>query len=234
MAVGHFMKISKIFYSLQGEGKLIGMPSTFVRAAGCNLRCTWCDTPYTSWEPVGDALTVDEILARVRTYPARHVVVTGGEPMAAPDIGALSHRLRGAGYHVTMETAGTVWSDITCDLASISPKLSNSTPRQREGGKWADAHEGQRINIDVIRRLMALGDYQLKFVVQEPADIEEIGALLARIGEHDPASVMLMPQGTTARELAGRAQWLVPLCKEGGFRYCPRLHIDLFGNTRGT
>ena len=228
------MRISEIFCSLQGEGKLVGMPSTFVRSSGCNLRCSWCDTPYASWEPEGDVLTVDEVLGRVRACPARHVVVTGGEPMIAPDVGDLTCRLRDAGYHVTMETAGTVWSDIACDLASISPKLANSTPWRREAGRWAESHEALRVNIDVIRKLMALCEYQLKFVVQEAADVDEIDGLLARIGDHDSSSVLLMPQGTTVQELADCARWLVPLCGQRGFRYCPRLHIELFGHTRGT
>src|SRR5258707_13951653 len=81
------VKISEIFYSVQGEGSLVGVPSVFVRTSGCNLRCVWCDTPYTSWRPEGDELSLDEILARVDASPqARHVVVTGGEPLIAPEI----------------------------------------------------------------------------------------------------------------------------------------------------
>ena len=71
------MRIAEIFYSLQGEGSLIGMPSVFVRASGCNLRCVWCDTPYTSWRPQGEDQSIAQILEAARAYPARHVVVTG-------------------------------------------------------------------------------------------------------------------------------------------------------------
>ena len=135
------MKISDIFCSIQGEGKLIGVPSVFVRTSGCNLRCTWCDTPYASWDPEGDSLSINEILDRVSAYAARYVVLTGGEPMIAPGIEELCRRLKESGYHVTIETAATVWKDVVCDLASISPKLGNSTPVSRDEGRWADSHE---------------------------------------------------------------------------------------------
>ena len=122
------MKIAEIFYSVQGEGGLVGVPSVFVRTSGCNLRCSWCDTPYTSWEPEGEERSIEEILASAAAFPARHVVVTGGEPMIAPGIVPLTEGLRARGLHVTIETAGTVFAPVACDLMSISPKLSNSTP----------------------------------------------------------------------------------------------------------
>jgi len=146
----------------------------------------------------------------------------------------LTARLKGSGYHVTIETAATVWQDVSCDLASISPKLSNSAPWDRAGGRWAKTHESLRINYEVIRKLMALDDYQLKFVVQDPADLAEIDEVLSQIGDYESSAVQLMPEGTTAEALAGRKAWVVEVCKRRGFRYCPRLHIELFGNTRGT
>src|SRR6185312_10631097 len=148
------MKISELFYSIQGEGKLAGVPSVFVRASGCNLRCTWCDTPYASWQPEGSDRTVGEIVRQVSQYPARHVVLTGGEPMIMPDIAELCAALKGKGYHVTIETAATVYEPVQLDLASLSPKLSNSTPHQREGGRFAQAHEKQRLNIPVIQQFI--------------------------------------------------------------------------------
>src|SRR5262249_44631393 len=122
------LKIAELFYSIQGEGGLAGVPSVFVRTSGCNLRCAWWDTPYRSWRPEGSEGTVDRIFEEVRSHPARHVVVTGGEPMIAPEIVALTQRLRDAGLHITIETAGTVFRPVACDLMSISPKLANSTP----------------------------------------------------------------------------------------------------------
>src|SRR3712207_3366955 len=121
------MKVSELFYSIQGEGKLAGVPSVFVRASGCNLRCAWCDTPYASWEPEGEDVPAEEIARRVAGYGARHVVLTGGEPMIMPDVAELCRRLKDAGHHLTIETAATVWKDVPLDLASLSPKLANST-----------------------------------------------------------------------------------------------------------
>jgi len=228
------MKISEIFHSIQGEGKLAGVPSVFIRTTGCNLRCTWCDSPYTSWEPVGDAMDIDQILDRLADFACTYVVLTGGEPMIAADVEELTRRLKDAGYHITIETAATVWKDVVYDLASLSPKLGNSTPWTRDDGRFADAHEDHRLNLDVIRRFMAHGDYQLKFVVDAPADIDEIDAVLARIGGFEPANVLLMPQGVTVEELNDRGPWIADLCKQRGFRFCPRLHIALYGNVRGT
>ena len=228
------VKINEIYFSIQGEGKLVGVPSIFIRTSGCNLRCTWCDTPYTSWNPEGETQTIDEILERTRTFAGRHIVLTGGEPMIASEVGELTRRLKREDYHVTIETAGTVWQEVSCDLASISPKLSNSTPVDRQDGRWADRHEAARINVDVIRRLMSLGDYQLKFVIDKASDLAEVDELLLQVGTCDPNNVLLMPQGITAKELAAKKRWLVELCKDRGFRYCPRLHIELFGATRGT
>jgi 7-carboxy-7-deazaguanine synthase len=80
------LKIAELFYSLQGEGALVGVPSVFIRTSGCNLRCSWCDTPYTSWQPEGNELSIEQILDEVKAHPARHVVVTGGEPMIMPEV----------------------------------------------------------------------------------------------------------------------------------------------------
>lgn len=241
------MLIAEIFHSIQGEGKLTGVPSVFVRTSGCNLRCAWCDTPYTSWHPEGEELIADDILARIARYPSRHVVLTGGEPLIAPGVEELTHRIRDAAYHLTIETAATIWKDVACDLASISPKLANSTPHGPDAAGWTDRHERTRIDLEVIRRFMAAPDYQLKFVVDSPADLAEIDELLGTLNRVDGpkdqgaaavlvdhASVMLMPQGTTCQELAAKARWIADICRDRGFRYCPRLHIELYGNTRGT
>ena len=228
------MKISEIFYSIQGEGKLTGTPSVFVRTSGCNLRCTWCDTPYTSWSAEGEEISNGEIVERILLYPANHVVLTGGEPLIAPGVEELTRAIRTAGKHLTIETAATVWKDVVCDLASLSPKLDNSTPVDREGGRFARAHDEQRINLETIRHCMKLGDYQLKFVVDRPEDMIEIDDLLRQIGDVLPQDVFMMPQGVTAAALQAKDPWLVRLCLDRGFRYSPRLHILLFGNKRGT
>ncbi|MCH7884328.1 MAG: 7-carboxy-7-deazaguanine synthase QueE [Planctomycetes bacterium] len=239
------MRIAEIFHSIQGEGKLAGVPSVFIRTSGCNLRCSWCDTPYTSWKPEGEEMEIDGILDAVRCADLEsaqhtgwkhvsHVVLTGGEPLIAPGVEELTHRIKDAGYHLTIETAATVWKEVVCDLASLSPKLSNSTPRDRDGGRWAESHDQHRINVDTLRRFMAMSEYQLKFVVDEAQDLEEIKALLVRIGKVDASNVLLMPQGVTQAELNERSPWVAELCKQEGFRFCPRLQIALYGNVRGT
>ena len=229
------MKLSELFYSIQGEGKLVGVPSVFVRASGCNLRCTWCDTPYASWDPEGEDVQVDAIVSRVLAFNARHVVVTGGEPMIMPDVRALCAALRRETLHVTIETAATVYEPVEIDLASLSPKLSNSTPVDRAGGRFAAMHDRQRINVDVIQKFIdAAPDFQLKFVASDERDIEEVHALLQRLHGWTPEDVLLMPEGTDQTALDGRALWLTDVCKQTGFRFCPRLHIAVFGNIRGT
>jgi 7-carboxy-7-deazaguanine synthase len=222
------LKIAELFYSIQGEGSLVGVPSVFVRTSGCNLRCRWCDTPYTSWRPEGTDWTIERILDEVKAYPARHVVVTGGEPMIAPEIVPLTERLRDAGRHITIETAGTVFEPVACDLMSISPKLANSTPE----GPFAAQHERLRIQEDVLRRLMTRYPYQLKFVMERPEDLDEVAALVEAVGA-ERERVILMPEGTDRERLAERSGWLAETCKQEGFRFSPRLHVDLWGNQRG-
>jgi 7-carboxy-7-deazaguanine synthase len=226
------MKIAEIFYSVQGEGTLVGVPSVFVRTTGCNLRCVWCDTPYTSWKPEGREMTEAEILAEVAAFPAHHVVVTGGEPMILYQVVPLTRGLRARGMHITVETAGTVFQPVACDLMSISPKLSNSTPHTREDGRWAQQHDRLRYQPEVLRRLMDSYEYQLKFVVSAPEDLAEIKAMLQDLGA-DRRKVVLMPEGTTAQAVQERGRWLAEIAKKELFRLSPRLHVDLWGDERG-
>ncbi|MCU0227333.1 MAG: 7-carboxy-7-deazaguanine synthase QueE [Bryobacterales bacterium] len=227
------MKIAEIFYSVQGEGGLVGVPSVFVRTSGCNLRCVWCDTPYTSWSPEGEEMDVGQIVRAVQAFPAAgHVVLTGGEPMIAQGIVELSQQLAARRYHVTIETAGTVWQPVACQLMSISPKLANSTPHARDGGRWAAQHDRLRIQVDVLRDLMAGYPHQLKFVVERQEDLPEIQALCAEL-QAAPGQVLLMPEGRDTATLRERAVWLAEVCKEHGYRLSPRLHVDLWGDRRG-
>jgi 7-carboxy-7-deazaguanine synthase len=222
------LKIAELFYSIQGEGSLVGVPSVFIRTSGCNLRCAWCDTPYASWQPEGADLTLDQIVDEVKAHPARHVVVTGGEPMIAPEIVPLTERLRGLGWHITIETAGTVVQPVACDLMSISPKLANSTPN----GRWAAQHDRLRIQPEVLLELMGRYPYQLKFVIERADDLDEVRALIGTLGA-DRSRVILMPEGTDRNRLRERAVWLTEICKQEGFRFSPRLHVELWGNRRG-
>jgi 7-carboxy-7-deazaguanine synthase len=228
------MRIAEIFRSVQGEGFLAGTPSVFVRASGCNLRCRFCDTPYASWQPEGEELSVERIVARVIELSEEHVVMTGGEPMLFGELVGLSAELRRRGRQITIETAGTQYLPVACDLMSVSPKLSNSIPSQAEQPGWAARHERRRHVPDVIRRLAAEYLCQFKFVVESIEDCREVEGYLTKFPQIDRGRVMLMPEGTDAAVLADRAQWLKPYCAENGLGYCPRRQIEWFGLRRAT
>jgi 7-carboxy-7-deazaguanine synthase len=228
------MHIAELFRSLQGEGLLTGTDSTFIRVSGCNLRCWFCDTPYASWYPEGQNLSLEEILAQVEAFDTSHVVITGGEPMIFRELVPLTAELRRQGRHITIETAGTATLPVACDLMSISPKLSNSTPRADHHPQWAARHERTRHAPEVIRHLTANYPYQLKFVVDVIEDCQEVEAYLREFPTIDRDRVLLMPQGIDLDELSKKAQWLEPYCAAHGLRYCPRRQIQWFGLMRGT
>jgi 7-carboxy-7-deazaguanine synthase len=202
-----------------------------VRASGCNLRCSWCDTPYASWKPQGENVPVEQIVRQVESYPANHVVLTGGEPMIMPEINELCIALRKIGRHITIETAATVFQPLPIDLASMSPKLSNSTPI---GSEFAAAHEQMRLNIPVVQQFIDESpDFQLKFVVSREQDLTEIQEILSQLNGWQKSDVLLMPEGVDATTLTSRSGWIAQACKASGFRFCSRLHIELYGNVRG-
>lgn len=231
------MKIAEIFTSIQGEGKLTGVPSVFIRTSGCNLRCAWCDTPYASWHPEGNDMSVADIVQHVHASNLQHVVLTGGEPMIQPQLPELIGKLKSHGHHITVETAGTLWQDIKMDLASISPKLANSMPPVNSAGNWAQLHDSRRLNISVLNQFASseqIIDRQWKFVVCQPPDIEEIEAILAQIQPLTAGDVILMPEGVNDAELKSKAEWITKVCQKKTFRFGTRLHIWLYGNRRGT
>ncbi|WP_224449617.1 7-carboxy-7-deazaguanine synthase QueE [Haloprofundus salilacus] len=236
---GDALPINELFLSLQGEGKLAGVPSVFVRTSGCNLRCWFCDSYHTSWEPTHAWMSLDEILAKIESFDADHVVLTGGEPLIHDASATLLHELADRGYHTTVETNGTIVPDAPADLASISPKLESSTPTP-EGdpmaeGEWADRHEERRIDLDALATLVDRFDFQLKFVVTGRDDMTEIEALVADLREatNVPVSdddVLLMPEGQTRDQLDGTRALVADLAVEYGYRYTPRIHVDLWND----
>ena len=242
------MLISEIYQSRQGEGILTGTPSVFVRTSGCNLRCGFCDTPFASWDPVGEQMSIPEVLAEVlaevdraaqanpklESSQAKHVVLTGGEPMLQREIDLLCKEIKSAGFHVTIETAGTIFHQLDCDLMSISPKLSNSDPQADRAGEWLAKHRSKRHQPDVVKRLIETYDHQLKFVVDTPEDMNEILEYLKLVAPRDRSRILLMPEGIAVDELIEKEKWLVPLCTEHQFTFCPRKHIEWYGNKRGT
>ncbi|HXH61479.1 MAG TPA: 7-carboxy-7-deazaguanine synthase QueE [Fimbriimonadaceae bacterium] len=229
------LRIAEIFKSVQGEGLWAGTPSVFVRVSGCNLRCAWCDTPYASWSPEGPVLPLEEIVERAREVreEAEHVVLTGGEPMMFGAIVPLASLLKKEGFTITVETAGTVWQSLPCDLMSVSPKLANSVPAN---SIWADRHNYLRHNAVVLSRLVHSYPYQLKFVVGDDPerDADEIADLLIDLPLVEPARVLLMPEGTDVETIRRRLPEIERVAKGRGWGVGPRLHIEMFGNVRGT
>jgi len=223
------MFVAETFVSLQGEGILVGTPAFFIRCAGCNLRCRWCDTPYASWLPEGRRRTIPELMREVHAADLRHVVVTGGEPLLQREIGALTYALRDDRRHLTVETAATVAPDFHCDLLSASPKIASSDPQGGRRGR----HRRLRRDREPLRVLLGrFPEFQLKFVIQDADDMPEVLAILDVLGGVPAERVLLMAEGRTAREVAARAPMVAALCLEHGFRYTPRLHLDLFGSGR--
>ena len=231
----------EIFASLQGEGPSAGMPVAFVRLSRCNLACTWCDTAYT-WHFEGDnrphrdgvifdrkanqvTLSPAETAARIAALGQNRLVITGGEPLL--QAGALAEMLAHLPDHtVEIETNGTVAPparlDIRVDQYNVSPKL---------------AHSGNPADLALLpERLDAWASEPrafLKFVVASPADVDEVLALHARY-RFRPERVFLMAEGTDSETLRARQAWLSDLCLKHGFRMSDRLHIHLYGDTRGT
>jgi 7-carboxy-7-deazaguanine synthase len=224
----------EIFRSVQGEGPSVGIPSVFVRLSRCNLRCTWCDTPYTwDWERFDrDAETValdpEQVAARVVEVagPVRNVVLTGGEPLVQPrPLAALAARLKKLGFRLEVETNGTLvpGHDLAgwIDQWNVSPKLS---------GAGMEAQE--REDPAALAWFAAQPQARWKLVVGSPAEADEALALIARYGvPRDRA--MLMPEGTDAATLAERGRWLAEVCAREGLRLGMRLHVHLWGAARG-
>ena len=230
------MRIAELYSSIQGEGQFAGTPSVFVRTTGCNLRCWFCDTPFTSWKPEGPHVAIDDLIRQVQAFEIKHVVLTGGEPLLQPDSVLLCEQLLTAGHFVTIETAGTVFRHTPASLMSISPKLENSSPSRSDSidaARWQARHEQSRSQPEVIARLIAASDYQFKFVVDAPSDLVEITAYLSAWPQVPGERVWLMPQARTREELAARSDWLEAEALRLGYRFSSRWQIAEFGNQRG-
>ena len=226
------MKYSEIFYSLQGEGQLIGVPSVFLRTSSCNLRCSWCDTPYTSWYPENKDISVSQVLKEITKYAVRHVVITGGEPcLHKKELMILCEKLSSQGHHITIETNATIFVPVKADLISISPKLANSIPKDDK--QWKVIHARERLKPDIIHSFLDKYTCQIKFVINDTQDIQEVQELAEQI-PIPKETIILMPQGIETNAIEERQQWLAEVCKETGYRYSPRLHLNIWGNQRGT
>jgi 7-carboxy-7-deazaguanine synthase len=248
--------------TFQGEGKLTGTSCLFIRTSTCNLRCAWkgldgngslCDTPYSSHNAENNHVEIDDIINTVieNTVPQyiNHVVISGGEPTMQSDaLLELLKRLKDLNYHITIETNATRFNDEFCkyvDLVSMSPKLSSSTPwveNLKNSGveykqKWAEKHEKDRININTIQNYvngskLHKNDFQLKFVIADEKDINEIEDILKQLNNVSPSDVCLMPEGVDVNTLNSRTGWVAEQALKRGWRFCPRLHIMMFGKNR--
>lgn len=223
--------ISEVFESIQGEGPWAGTQSLFLRTSGCNLRCWFCDTPHTSWQPEGEPQSLDQLSEKIAASTAPHVVLTGGEPMLPADIVPLSELCRQHGKVITIETAGTIDQPVACDLMAISPKLQNSNPFD---AVWGPRHERTRHQPEVIRALWSRYNAILKFVIDTPADVRDVLGYVAAFPQISADAVWLMPQARSQEQLTEKSGWVHAAAEEHGFRFSTRLHIELFGNQRGT
>lgn len=236
--------------TIQGEGKLNGIPSLFVRLAGCNLHCCWqtdrgnistCDTAYAAYAVKhSNPLSVETIynILRKNTENIRHIVLTGGEPfLQAEALQQLCGQLKKDRYHLTIETNATLFNEALAshiDLFSLSPKLKSSVPPP----PFKEKHEQVRLQPEVIQNFIDIAnrqrkDFQLKFVYAAEKDIEEIHTLLAQLKSWENEDILLMPLGGNPQELRLNMQKTMEYCIRNGWRYCDRLHITLFGAKHG-
>ena len=200
----------------------------------CNLACAHCCVPI-EWKDRLEIPAATRFLESAHEAGIRILGFTGGEPLIQPDVQELCAAIVADGWHLTIETAGTVFRPVAMSLLSLSPKLANSVPHKREQGRFARAHDAVRLNFEAMQQLLEVApDRQIKFVVTAGSDLLEIEQVLSRLRGWRHEDVMLMPEGIDAQTLQSRAPWLVEVCKRTGYRLCPRLQIQLFGNQRAT
>ena len=240
--------LGETYTCLQGEGKYIGIPHILIRVTGCRLRCqfsnSFCDTPYASWKPEKGKYTLNDIVKFYEDNPhIKYTMITGGGPTIHPEL--LQELCRIGKYYrhtITIETEGSEFVQTRGDLISLSPKLSNSTPRP---GTWMSftnrevtekdkqQHEKWRCNYEAMEQLINNHpDYQLKPVISDEKDLVEVKELQKILGVPND-KVWLMPEGLVEEELNKRRRWLMELCTEQGYNFTDRLHIIAYGDKRG-
>lgn len=225
------IKVCEIFQSIQGEGILQGIPSVLVRLVGCNLSCDWCDTKEVLNTDNYITLNEQELLECLSKYHCKYIIITGGEPTLFESLEELICLLQKQGYHITVETNGTINTEIHCDLISISPKLSNSIPKSIKSKEQIIQYNQKRINIEAIRCYMRNNNYQIKFVVRDmQEDFDEIKEILDELGEYDEERILIMPQASSIEQLNEVQAEIVRLCILNNMRYANRLQLQVWRN----
>lgn len=209
------MKVNEIFSSIQGEGKLQGVPSVLVRLVGCNLNCVWCDNRKNkkAWE-----VSHGELLNLLGDYGIRNIIITGGEPLLYSQIELLTSELKEKGYFITIETNATIKKSVKADLISMSPKLSH-----------ANVKDGiVTIDYNVIQYYVDNYNYQLKFVVKNENDFLDVQHILRGLNNIDYNNVFMMPLASSLAELAVIQKEIVRLCIKYRYRYANRLQLQIW------
>ena len=231
-----------VFHTVQGEGKFVGVPSVFIRLAGCNLRCQWsngdgtittCDTPHSSHHPEKNIKTIKETIGEVLKHNCKHVVITGGEPHLQENVVLLINGLVDMGKLVTVESNGTIYRDHKAQMLSISPKLATSCVHTSED---FERHHTARMNVKALADFVKR-PHQLKFVIQRESDITDIKALIELVkeynGSYDEDNIYLMPQGITQEQFDKKLPWIIEIAKQLNWKVTDRFHIRAFGSKRG-
>jgi 7-carboxy-7-deazaguanine synthase len=224
------MRIIEIFKSIQCEGMLTGRVSLFIRFVGCNLNCRWCDEKSSSVSHNGFEISLNELIERIKSYSCKNIVVTGGEPLLTKEIVTLTKNLKKNGFHITVETNGTIIKDVAADLMSISPKLSHSEPIMNQ--EQLEKYKKKRININVLKYYTKNYNHQLKFVVEKEKDFEEIEEILNQLGIHDKRDILIMSLASSRKELYNTQKKIVNLCIKKGYRYANRLQLQIWGKNK--
>jgi 7-carboxy-7-deazaguanine synthase len=231
-----------IFHTIQGEGKYIGYPTTFVRLSRCNLRCAWknpdgsitkCDTPYTSFDPEIDKWDIDDLVAEIHKIGEKHICISGGEPYFQKELVTLVDKLKALDYFITLETNGTIYRESKADFISLSPKLSSSSAHQTFGSK----HEAQRLKYEQLCQFVTNHNHQFKFVVNGQDDLDEIDDMIKEIKRRTNVdindNIWLMPQGITTEQFDAKLSWMADVCKDRSWKLTDRMHIRIWGSRRG-
>jgi 7-cyano-7-deazaguanosine (preQ0) biosynthesis protein QueE len=225
------LKLSEIFYSLQGEGIDAGKPAVFIRTALCNLSCVWCDTKYTwdwshyDYDREVSEMTISSIQEQISRFDTKHCVITGGEPLIQQTkLIPLLSNLKNEDYFIEVETNGTILPsemlERFVDRWNVSPKLQNSSISKQY-------REVQSCMEYYAKNSKAV----IKFVICNQSDLAEVKTLVGKY-ELKSQRIILMPEGNSAAEIIKKSKWLAEICLSNGYRLSIRLHTLIWSGTR--